>query len=357
MQLLARPGRARDLGVLQWDGLLRVARKEKLLSRLGAILGDDPALLADCPAAVREMFRAAQAYPLLVQARALWEVREVLAATSDLAVDFILLKGVAYLHLGLTLAKARTFADVDVLVPETELPGVERRLLAAGWEHQQIHPYDQRYYREWMHEIPPLRHWERQIEVDLHHRILPRTSRLVSKPALLWEASLPVAPRLRALAPADLVLHCAAHLFYDGEIKGGFRDLLDLHQMLVHYGCSDPGFWGVLIERARLLDLGRPLYYAVQFCRELLDTPVPTQVQDSLTVWAPPPVAAVLMRLLVRRVLPPRDIGTRAPLLSEWLLYIRSHWLRMPPWLLAKHLLRKALRRLTKRVSTQPAAE
>ena len=31
--------------------------------------------------------------------------------------------------------------------------------------------------------------------------------------------------------------------------------------------------------------------------------------------------------------------------LARLFLYIRSHWLRMPPWLLARHLARKAIRR------------
>jgi len=30
--------------------------------------------------------------------------------------------------------------------------------------------------------------------------------------------------------------------------------------------------------------------------------------------------------------------------MAVWLLFVRSHWLRMPPGLLAAHLLRKAFR-------------
>lgn len=30
---------------------------------------------------------------------------------------------------------------------------------------------------------------------------------------------------------------------------------------------------------------------------------------------------------------------------SRWLLYVRSHWMRMPPHLLAQHLPRKAVQR------------
>jgi hypothetical protein len=50
------------------------------------------------------------------------------------------------------------------------------------------------------------------------------------------------------------------------------------------------------------------------------------------------------MDLLVPRVLEPRYPTRRPARLSAWLLFLRSHWLRMPPGLLAAHLLRKGLR-------------
>jgi hypothetical protein len=345
--VLAQPRRARSLSIPEWDAVLRVARKEKLLSRLGAILDAVPEVMAGVPTPVPPMFRAARAYPLLIQSRALWEVGRILAATADLNTEILLLKGVAYVRAGLPLARARAFADVDILVRESELSMIEGRLLAQGWVHQQTDEYDQRYYREWMHEIPPLRHRDREMEVDIHHRILPRTSRLAPRPELLWAASVALAPRLRILAPADMVLHGATHLFYDGEISGDFRDLLDLHELLVHFGAADPRFWDTLIERAALLGLGRPLYYAVRFCGELLETPVPDRVRTALLRDAPAALVDALMARLVRNVLAPRAVGRRGAPVSAWLLYVRSHWLRMTPWLLARHLSRKALRRVS----------
>ncbi len=38
-------------------------------------------------------------------------------------------------------------------------------------------PYDDLYYRQWMHELPPLVHGERGRMVDVHHTILPLTAR------------------------------------------------------------------------------------------------------------------------------------------------------------------------------------
>ena len=51
----------------------------------------------------------------------------------------------------------------------------EQLLLHAGWSHMKADEYDQHYYREWMHELPPLQHKERGTVVDLHHGILPVT--------------------------------------------------------------------------------------------------------------------------------------------------------------------------------------
>ena len=53
-----------------------------------------------------------------------------------------------------------------------------------------------------------------------------------------------------------------------------------------------------------------------------------------------------LMSVLVTRVAAARGRRTPTHALRNWLLYVRSHWLRMPPHLLLPHLLRKSMRRL-----------
>jgi hypothetical protein len=145
------------------------------------------------------------------------------------------------------------------------------------------------------------------------------------------------------------VLHCVAHLFYDGEIRGALRELLDIKQMLAHFG-RDETFWHRLPERAEQLELARPLYYALHFCGRLLGAPIPRQTLDAVVrLGAPPAAASALMELLVTRTLSPGVPGESEATISGILLYIRSHWLRMPPWLLARHLSRKAWRRIQTR--------
>jgi hypothetical protein len=275
------------------------------------------------------------------------ELRLILKALTADPCPLVLLKGAAYVTAGLPLARGRHLSDVDLLVPAPRLRGVEKRLLEAGWKSETLDGYDQRYYREWMHEIPPLKHPERGLEVDLHHALLPLTARIRPDPHLLWEESVPVPDSvLRTLSPSDMVLHSAAHLFYDGEIKGGFRDLVDLHQLFGHFG-SQAQFWTRLIERSALFDLERPLFYALRYCRRLLGTHIPDAVlEQTRRTGAPSRAALALMDAMVGRVLRPRLPGTRGAPVSEWTLFVRSHWLRMPPWLLTKHLSRKAWMRM-----------
>ena len=105
----------------------------------------------------------------------------------------VLLKGAAYIALGLPLAEGRRIADIDILTEKQNLRAAERELIFYGWAKTKTDDYDQRYYREWMHEIPPLQHRQRGTVVDVHHNILPPI--LKRAPALLRRQSLRTSPR------------------------------------------------------------------------------------------------------------------------------------------------------------------
>ena len=159
-------------------------------------------------------------------------------------------------------------------------------------------------------------HPDRGMEVDIHHTLLPLTARVRLDPERLWEASIPTGRvPLRVLAPADMFLHSAAHLFADGEVNGGLRDLVDLHRMAERFG-REPEFWPNLPQRAEVLGLSRPLHYALRYCRRLLDTPMPADVVARIGGrGAPSPATQALMDRLVEPVLGPRvpDEGAAAP--------------------------------------------
>jgi hypothetical protein len=328
-----------------WDLLLRVARRAKLLGRLEAGLSR-AGLLGEIPPRAAEHLAASRNVIEHRKTLVAWEVNRILWALDGLDAPVVLLKGAAYVLAGLPAAEGRIFADVDLLVPEARIGEVEARLVSMGWFKVALDPYDERYYRLWMHEIPPLRHRERGTEIDVHHRLLPRTSRLPAEPGPLFAAARPLGdPRLAVLAPADMVLHAMLHLFLEGDPDEGLRlrDLLDVHTLLGHYG-REGGFWEGLPGRARQLGWGRPLYYGLRFARRFFGTEVPEAVLAEAGRAAPAAPVRVLMDALVPlAMLPGHPDRPSAPAaLARWLLYLRAHWLRMPKTLLARHLAHKA---------------
>ena len=68
-------------------------------------------------------------------------------------------------------------------------------------------------------------------------------------------------------------------------------------------------------------------------------------MQDA-SAWAPSALLFPLMDWLwAQRFTPePPWRGRRGAASARWLLYVRAHWLRMPPLMLARHLSFKALR-------------
>ena len=295
----------------------------------------------DIPAWLRDRLLTADAQAAGYERTLRWEIDRLIRAFYGTNQPWVLLKGAAYVAAGLPPGHGRRVADIDVLVPRTDLPRVEAILKEHGWELPEIDPYDERYYREWMHELPPMVHRERKSIVDVHHAILPGTGRLHPSSDRLLERAV-AAGDARVLCPSHMVLHAAAHLFHDGEIAGAIRDLVDLDQLLRCFGCEEL-FWDDLLSEARALNLTRPAYYALHYARRWFSTPVPDAVLREIRRWAPPAPIDRLMSALVERSI--ATAAGKGSSLGVFALYVRSHWLRMPPLQVFRHLTRKAFRR------------
>jgi hypothetical protein len=206
-----------------------------------------------------------------------------------------------------------------------------------------------------------LRHIRRKSVLDVHHTILPLTSRLRPDPRKLFQEARLLEEDLLVLAPVDMVLHSATHLFHDGELDSGLRDLLDLDSLLRHFG-AEADFWGQLVDRARQLDLMRPLYYALQYTRRLLGTPVSEPAWQAVQQGRPMWPSAGLMDTLMRHALAPPTPDRAMPgaVFARWLLYVRGHYLRMPLQLLVPHLSHQLIARYSKDAdgrTSQPARQ
>jgi Uncharacterised nucleotidyltransferase len=153
--------------------------------------------------------------------------------------------------------------------------------------------------------------------IDVHHTILPLTARIMPDAASLLADSIEIAPGVRVLSPNDMLVHAAAHLFADGDLAGGMRNLWDVHCLAGQFGTTGlsqrAAHHGLTKEVARALRLAAALY------------------GDGARLS---PIDHAYLRRLTAR-----DGWGRATCpVTRLVFYVRSHWLRMPPMMLAKHL-------------------
>jgi len=344
LRLLSDPGRVRDLQLSDWDTLIRLARRARLLGVLAHRIQAHAGHLAAVPDCVRGHLDSAivySAYRVHLLHMELAALARVLPADVRVAV----LKGGAYVVQDLATARGRLPNDVDLLVSRDDLGCCEAALLAAGWQVEAVDDYADRYYREWSHELPPMRFPGHPLEVDVHHTISPVTGRLRPDRTLLFADLREVAgQRFLVLHPLDQILHAVIHLFQDSELVDNLRDLVDIDSLLRTY-LQSPEDWLALTGRASRHGVERPLWYALHYCRRWLTTPVP----DGLPLHPPPMAMARLMDWLYPRCTLPRLPERPPPIARRLAVRIgsaRYHWLRMPPGLLLRHLGHKSAQAL-----------
>jgi hypothetical protein len=347
LHALHSPDSTTSFQLREWDLLVRQARRAGLLGRIATLLNHEELLSrihTQVAAHLASELVVAGAHDRTVR-REVGRVHEILKKSG---VPIVLLKGAAYVMAGLPPARGRLFSDIDIMVPIEKLEVAEQALLGQGWARMRLDAYDQRYYRQWTHELPPLRHIQRHTVLDVHHGILPKTARLRPDSRKLLAAARPLdgLDGLMILAPPDMVLHSATHLFEEGEFGKGLRDLVDLDDLLRHFSRAGL-FWSELLDRAEELGLTRPLFYALRYTQRFLDTPVPMDVQEKANVGKPRGIPPALMDSIFARALAPNhpSCNTSLTRFARFFLYVRGHYLRMPLHLLIPHLIRKAIKR------------
>lgn len=332
------------MGHREWETLLAQARQARLIARL-AMHYMDRIGLAVVPEGPRPHLESGVRLAERQQHEVRWEVDCIARALRGLDTPVVLLKGAAYLMADLPPARGRLFSDIDIMVPREAVERVEGALFAAGWICDERDAYNQRYYRQWMHEIPPLRHVQRNTYIDLHHTITPLTSKFsVDGTQLIADAiALKGYPGMFVLSPTDMVLHSAVHLFTEGEFSHGLRDLLDMKDLLDTFS-HKVDFWELLLAGAKSRKLEVPLYHALVHVQRLFGDLVPIHLKHRVERLGPHMAARALigwaLGLALRPIHPSCD--TQWTGLARWLLYIRSHVLRMPLHLIVPHLVRKA---------------
>lgn len=336
--------RVADYSQKDWELLLRQLRASNLTASFGERLRQT-GLDEHIPANIRWHFAAIANVASRHRDAVLWEVSELQNTLGVRGIPVVLLKGAAYVAGGHQAGHGRLFFDIDILVPQHALGDVEEILGRHGWAATHLNDYDQRFYRDWSHELPPMQHRVRGTTLDIHHTIIPPTAKLKPDAGKLLADAVPIKGQeeIYTLAPVDMLLHSATHLFHDGELDHGLRDLVDLDNLMREFS-ERPGFWDTLLQRAEEQQLTRPLYYALHYCSILLGSDIPEAILERSRSHAPAGLSRQWMDTLFLRALQPDHSTCNDGLtgFARWGLFVRSHYLRMPLRLLIPHLLYKA---------------
>ncbi|MEP7350342.1 MAG: nucleotidyltransferase family protein [Sphingorhabdus sp.] len=352
VQVLRNPESVAALDAEGWTTFLTIARAERLIGTLAYRL--DGQALPDTVAAILADERTNAEYQ---KRSALWEANCARRALADYGGKVVLMKGTAYVAAGLQAGEGRHIGDLDIMVARPDLPEVEALLLAAGWEWVKEDAYDDAYYRDHMHELPPLIHKERDRMIDVHHTTLPLTAKPTPDAAGMMAFAVPLPFRggvrggaypansafadsplsqpsplkgrgLYTLCPTDMFIHSAAHLIADGDLAGGLRNLWDMHCLLTEFAVADAGYFAALKSRARHHQLWPAVHRAARLAQQLYGTEIPRdwRRRERQDKW--------FISCLTAR----NEWGQQSRKFVRLIFYIRSHLLRMPPMMLARHL-------------------
>lgn len=324
-----------------------ILRKEGLLARFALRLSDD---LVNIPYPhIKRHLNSA-----IIQADRLAhfcksEALIVNKALNGLSAAPIFLKGVAYVLQDNPLMYGRMFNDMDVLVAKTDIPKSEIALFSAGWVQQKMDNYDEKYYREWTHEIPPLIHSKRDTVIDLHHNLIPIISGRAPDIDLFFQGSIQTAHGM-VLRPAALALHSIIHLFANEEFHNAFRDINDIYTLFCIH--NNDAFWDDILRLARKTDFTDELFMALDSVQYLYNAQIPPKVLSLINkavLKKHSKNKVKLWQFIYRLSLQPKHklIKPKYASFALALAFLRGHMVKMPFKVLLPHIAYKLYRMAT----------
>ncbi len=263
----------------------------------------------------------------------------------DVAEHVVFLKGAAYSLAGYNFSKTRAFSDIDILVDRESIEKCEKALTEDGWIMQEISSYDDRYYRQWAHEIPPMQHATRGTFIDVHHNLIPIVSGDAPDVKLLAEYITTLDSGLSVFTPEAQFVHSAVHLLRNEDYQCSTRDLFDLYFMIKQ---NDPNF------ALRCFKVGEKIGfdYETALILKILDSNFDVELGDYRSFTPNLKKSPLRWRFdvwLMTRVLRPYHSKIKGHKIHAFYLFIamlRGHAIKMPVWLLTYHMVVKSCRRL-----------
>lgn len=175
----------------------------------------------------------------------------------------------------------RQFADLDILVPDTDVWKATELLIAEGYKaHFTIPPRKQSsfirlgYVRLFNHKTEPT-------TVELHWRLAPRFFGAPFDTSTLWQRARRLelqGTKVRVPAPEDLILMLCIHGAKDCWEK--FEWVCGLAELIRAEPEVD---WQRVLRQARTIRCLKIVSFGLRLAHELLDAPVPVEVLEQIT--------------------------------------------------------------------------
>nr|WP_297347995.1 nucleotidyltransferase family protein [uncultured Glaciecola sp.] len=226
-----------DLEPEELDSLLRATIAAHMHGVLANTVDKTLSLLLPLP--LSRHFASIHTFSLAQKNQVVASANLLSAQLSSAGIPVLLLKGAAYILSNKPNAQGRLISDIDILVQREALAMVESTLQKNGWRAKSLNDYDEKYYREWSHELPPYIHSETGVILDIHHNLIPLSSGKTINIAQIEATKVVVGNNLYIPSDAYLILHSAIHLLLNDDTEKGLRDCFDLHSLIQGYLASE----------------------------------------------------------------------------------------------------------------------
>ena len=347
--VLLEPKRALRFDLDTWQSVILVLREEKLLATLYH-LSLEKAVFEQYPEFAQRHLYSASIYARRQSKQIFYEALLLQELLEKNGVTPIFLKGANYTLRSSRNSQGRICSDIDVLVKVEELDSCESLLLSQNWHSEKLTQYDEQYYRQWAHEIPPLIHPFRGTVLDVHHNLyLPISGRSPKIELFINELEF-TADNFAVLKIPQTVMHSIIHLFMNENFSSGMRDLFDIYRLIEEH--SDESFWKDITVLARQSHFLVELQYCLVALETIFSFDAPEYVSialhDNQLSW---PQKIWAKHIFVNAILPQHPlISLNRQHFASSVAYFRGHWVKMPKTVLVKHFVVKMYHQLLDQV-------
>jgi Uncharacterised nucleotidyltransferase len=218
-----------------WERLLKTATEQAVLPALAALVHDG--LNISLPKEISDLLSEVLAFNRERNDHIWNELKAAAQLLNDVRIEPVLLKGAAYIAAGVYPdSGARYLLDLDLLIPEAQLPQAVNHLVAQGYSVDETDKFGR-----FRHHHPQLSRGS--VSIELHHKLGLGRCQFMLPARQVIESAVPLdldGIRVRLPSPTHLAMHLIMHSQmlhpYNERIWPPLRAMYDLIKLRQRFG-------------------------------------------------------------------------------------------------------------------------